>query len=392
LADAAIGGQQVVLRLRIRRFFCHHPACPARTFAEQIPGLTTPYARRSPLARRMLEQVALALAGRAGARLAGMLGLPVGRSTLLRLLRALPDPAPSTVAVLGVDDFAPRRGHVYGTVLVDLDNHRPVELLADREADTFADWLREHPGTQVVCRDRNGAYADGAHKGAPQARQVANRCTCGTTSLRTSKRPRPAIAPARASPNPPACRRRTPTPESTLPRSPPGSLRIPSWSGAPGNGMRPCRHCAPTARASSRSCENWAWPRRPCAASTALPVSRSYWLNPARDGPASSTRSSPTCTSAGTRAYQGHALFKELRAPGYQGSAGIVRNYLRPFRQLGTTPPPAPAPPKVRHVTSWILRHPDSLKADEQLKLKGYWSAARTRTPSQAMSRRSPRS
>jgi transposase len=71
---------------------------------------------------------------------------------------------------------------------------------------------------------------------------------------------------------------------------------------------------------------------------------------------------------------QGHTcatrLFKELRAQGYQGSAGIVRNYLRPFRQLGTTPPPAPAPPKVRHVTSWILRHPDSLKADEQLKLK----------------------
>jgi hypothetical protein len=101
LADAAIGGRHVVIRLRIRRFFCHHPACPARTFAEQIPGLTTPYAHRSPLARRMLEAIGLALAGRAGARLAGVLGLPVGRSTLLRLVRALPDPDSSDVAVLG---------------------------------------------------------------------------------------------------------------------------------------------------------------------------------------------------------------------------------------------------------------------------------------------------
>jgi hypothetical protein len=110
LADAAAGGQWVVIRLRVRRFFCGAPDCPACTFAEQVDGLTTAYARRTPLLRGMLEVIALALAGRAGARLAGGFGLPAGRSTMLRLIRALPDPGVTGVAVLGVDDFALRRG------------------------------------------------------------------------------------------------------------------------------------------------------------------------------------------------------------------------------------------------------------------------------------------
>jgi hypothetical protein len=106
LADAAVAGQRVEIQLRVRRFFCANARCSARMFAEQIVGLTARHARRSPLLRQMLESIGLALAGRAGARLAGALGLPTSRSTLLRLIRALPDPEVGTVTVLGVDDFA----------------------------------------------------------------------------------------------------------------------------------------------------------------------------------------------------------------------------------------------------------------------------------------------
>jgi transposase len=387
LADLPWQGLAVQLRLETRRFFCEAASCPRRIFAEQFPGLVAARGRRSTRLTALLSAVGLALGGEPGARLVADLGLQTSPDTLLRLVRAVSTPAKTPVRVLGVDDWAKRRGHKYGTILVDLERHEVIDLLADREAATLCAWLQRHPEVQIISRDRASAYAEGAREGAPQAVQVADRWhllkNVGDALERLLQGQPMALraatqADAAAVPPPAAEETRemiAPTVTTPVPqRQGLGDRRLQERYeqvmalAADGQSSRAIRRQTGLSRVTIRKyLRAAACPVRAPRAGMLAPGSR--WERLLRE------RWDAGCQNA-------NALWKELCSEGFPGAAGIVRRHVgvwrsaqgrrgRPSARSGEHAAPAPAPiPSPRQVKWWLLGAPEELKDDQRAYLR----------------------
>ena len=364
--DLPTAGKFVVVSLRVRRFVCEEESCERMTFAEQVPGLTRRFGRRTERLRSTLVSVGLALAGRAGARMTDAFKVPVSRNTLLRLIASLPDPAVAAPRVVGVDEYAQRKGRVYGTVLVDVETRRPVDLLPDREADTLAAWLAERPGIEIVCRDRAPFFAEGATRGAPQALQVADRWhlwhNLGQAAEKCVYRHRGCLRPMPAQPEEP---QEEPEPTALSPW--PTGHRFAERTRA----KHATIHALLAAGHSKRSVAR----QLGMTLNTILRFSRAtapeemftgQWQNRATRlddyKPYLDQRWQEGCTNA-------WKLWEEIKEQGYPRGYAGVRDYVS--RNLRGKPQPVgPRPPSARAVTRWLLTHPEALPEGDRLQLK----------------------
>ncbi|MGY3204693.1 ISL3 family transposase [Streptomyces sp. TE5632] len=367
-ADVPSGGRSVVLQLRVRRFICGNDSCARRTFVEQIPGLTRRHGQKTERLRATLAAVGLALAGRAGARPARAFGVPVSRSTVLRLVAALPDPEPPAPRVVGVDEYATRKGRHYGTVLVDIETRRPVDLLPDREAPTPAAWLARRPGVEVVCRDRAPFFAEGAAAGAPQAVQVADRWHLWNNLSEAAERtvaqhrrclhvlvpkapePEPQQAPEEETSGAP-----WPTGHRFADRTRTTHAIVHALLEAGHSRRSVQRQLSMTSRTVKRYAD----------AATPEDLFTGQWQNRASILDEYKTYLDDRWNEGCTNAWK---LWEEIVPLGYTGSYQRVRAYLHKKR---TSPRPVTArPPSPRTVAGWILRRPETLTETEQLQLK----------------------
>jgi transposase len=174
IADPPIHGRRTILRVTARRFFCDRPQCPRVLFCERLPELATSRARATGPVAKAHQAIGFALGGEAGARLAARLAVPTSPDTLLRRVKAAPDEPSPPVRYLGIDDGATRKGQHYGTIVIDLERRRVIDILPGRDGVELKKWLEEHPGVEVVTRDRWAAFAQAVRERAPGAKQVAD--------------------------------------------------------------------------------------------------------------------------------------------------------------------------------------------------------------------------
>ena len=365
LADLPWQGRRVQVEVQVRRLRCGQPGCAHRIFAERLPAVAGPYVQRTARLGSLQHHIGLALGGRAGARLAERIGTPVSGATLLRLVRRGAPATPSTAPrVLGVDDWAWRRGQRYGTVLVDLERHAVVDLLPDREADSFADWLQSHPGVEVIARDRGAAYADGGRRGAPDAVHVADRWhlleNCSAAVLEAVKRNMPALrTAAMPTSSAPATDTETATPAADPTAPPPMTsaqrLQYEGWQRrvqVHDEVMRlhqqgiPIRHIARDLALSRNTVRRWVRGEQP-----ELHRPRMHSLDPWRS--ALERRWAEGCRN-------GARLWRDLRDAGFKGGMRVVTEWanrqrlLEPERQFGAAP--ALTPQRLRQPAAYPAR------------------------------------
>ncbi|GAB2743074.1 ISL3 family transposase [Kitasatospora kifunensis] len=363
VADWPTGGQTVELDLRVRRFFCDNADCRKGTFAEQVDGLTVRHGRRSVPLQRLLERIAPALGGEAGSRLTRHLQVEANPATLLRMVRRLPLPDVETPKVLGVDEFAFRRGRTYGTILTDMATRRPVDVLPDRTADSFAAWLDQHPGVEKICRDRGGSFAEGAGRALPSIPQVADRwhllhnlahAVERTVARHHKSLKQPTTQPADvgqdidARPKDTTESRRIRERHAEVHELRQRGLTINQISQTLGRDRKTVRRYVQAATAAEmlRARPRWrASVLRPCADHL-----EQRW----RGG----------CDNAAV-------LRAEIQALGYTGSRKTIRRFLNSLAESGNLPlPPPEPPPPVRDIVRWIIGRPSRLSEDDHQKIK----------------------
>ena len=357
LADTAIAGRAVVIDLSVRRLFCEKQTCPRRTFVEQVDGLTVRYQRRTPLLHHLLLALALALAGRAGARIAAVLAVAVSRVTLISMLMALPDPAatraPSSPRVLGVDDFAFRKGRTYGTILVDVDASEVIELLPDRSSETLVAWLTAHPGAEVICRDRDSSYSRAAATACPDATQIADRFHLLQGLSRAVEK---------------VCHQHR------------GCLRKPAERGQDRPVQLPLLDALPPTLIVQRVVNRYAEINH--MATAGYPVSEiarrlgldrktvRHYRDTDLDALLASARDRRSVSLDRFKPFlqaqfalgntSGTTLFEQLREQGYRGGYSTLTRYLRTVR-IGTALPAPAELPSPRRITSWIMQTRENL-------------------------------
>ena len=372
LQDYPWQGVCVQLWVTANRFRCSNHECPRKIFCERLPGVARVYARQTARTAKLVRLIGYVAGGLPGQRLLERLSIGTSDDTVLRRVREKPAQNVSDLPVhnLGVDDWAWRKGQDYGTILVNLDLHRVMDLLPDRAAESFCEWLRQHPEIVTISRDRCGLYAEGATLGAPQSQQIADRFhlvlnLSATMERVLEERSRQLVLP-------PAEEVAEPQPTST------GDV-IPETSSA---ASQPTQSQLRRQRRLERYEQVIALFRSgqsQSAISRALGIERKTirrWLRrgefPERKAP---HRRPPKVNEFGDYLQQrwnegchnATRLYKEIRDRGYSGKRAMVARFVAGWRKTGkAASPKAPERISPKHAAILVTRAADKMTAEQQ--------------------------